>query len=200
MEADLQELPVEEQLRFLLGSELSFNLDEGGDEGSQRPTQAALRAGLQAGLLKEEALRLSLGASLGFGPHFTLDYALQDSGVLGQTHRFSLSLHFDPGAPASAHVDGPAAAELSAPYALQVTPQLDGLLISWQHDDKAVQGYNLYSDYGVLVERLNDAPLGKTTQRFIKVTRSRSYNFYVRPIGADGQEGPPSQIKTVVVK
>lgn len=200
VEADLQELPVEEQLRLLLGTEIGFSLDEGAGEGSQRPTRAALRGGAVAGLLKNEALRLSLGASLGFGPHFTLDYALQDSGVLGQTHRFSLSLRFSPSAAASAHVDGPAAAELSAPYALEVTPQFDGLLIRWQHDDQAVKGYNLYSDYGVLVERLNAEPLDKTAQRFIKVTRSRTYNFYVRPIGADGQEGPPSQIKTVRVK
>jgi len=196
VEADLQDLPVEEQARLLLGTEISFDL--GAEAGPSAPQRLRLRAGGQFGFLKQEAARLSLGAGIGFGPNFTLDYALQDLGVLGQTHRFSLSLRFLQ--PGSGHPDGPVAAAMSAPYGLEVVPQFDGLMIRWQHDDKAVQGYNLYSDYGVLVERLNESPLDKTTQRFIKVTRSRTYNFYVRPIGADGKEGPPSQIKTVRVK
>jgi hypothetical protein len=200
VEADLQDLPVEEQARLLVGTEISFDLNDalGPDAGPSAPQRLRLRAGGQFGFLKQEAARLSLGAGIGFGPNFTLDYALQDLGVLGQTHRFSLSLRFLQ--PGSAHPDGPVSTAMSAPYGLQVTPQFDGLLISWQHDDKAVLGYNLYSDYGVLVERLNNEPLSKNTQRFIKVTRSRTYNFYVRPIGSDGKEGPPSQIKTVRIK
>lgn len=188
LEADLQGLPLEGQARLLIGSELRFDL--GADHS------AALRGGFQAGLLKAEDAQLSVGAGLGFSQRFDLDYALLNLGVLGLSHRFSLSLHFSP----SVTHAGLPGAELSAPYALQVTPQLDGLLISWSHSDAAVQGYNLYSDYGVIAERLNNAPLDKTSQRFIKVTRSRTYNFYVRPIGADGKEGPSSEIKTVRVK
>lgn len=188
LEADLQGLPLEGQARLLLGTELRFELGDG--------HRGSLRAGLQSGLLKAEGAQLSVGAGLVYGQTYGLDYALANLGVLGLTHRFSLSLHFMPKA---VHGGAPAG-DLSAPYGLQVTPQLDGLLVSWSHDDTAVQGYNLYSDYGVLAERLNSAPLAKTSQRFIKVTRSRTYNFYVRPIGADGKEGPSSEIKTVRVK
>ena len=54
--------------------------------------------------------------------------------------------------------------------------------------------------YGVLVERLNDEPLTKTRQRFVKVERSRTYHFYVRPVGGDGKEGPSSEIRTVRIR
>lgn len=188
LEADVQVLPLEGQTRLLLGSELAFDVPG-------MPGRAALRFGGQGGLQQEEGLRLSLGAGYRWAEGPALDYALQSLGALGQTHRFSLSLRFSQ----PTHAVLPASS-LSAPYGLTVVPQLDGLLLGWSDSNENATGYNLYSDYGVVVERLNEKPVKGTAQKFVKVTRSSTYHFYVRPVGPDGKEGPPSEIKTVRVK
>jgi|GEM_PF-3566575 hypothetical protein len=188
VEADAQDLPQEGQARLLLGSELGFDVP--GEDGYR----GALRLGGQWGLLLAEDPVLCLGANLSSGPDWDLDYALQSLGALGLAHRFSLTLRFL----AHAHAPAPAAAAgpggLTAPYALRALRQIDGLLLTWQDDDPGVKGFNLYSDYGVLVERLNPAPVEGKRQKFIQVTPSRTYNFYVRAVGEDGKEGPPSEV------
>jgi hypothetical protein len=188
VELDLQALPLENQGRLLLGNELNIHLTEVGG-------QASLRFGGQAALIQREDLRLSLGAGYRWPQGLALDYAWLGLGALGQTHRFSLSLQLGQSSHAVA-----APSALSAPYGLNVVPQLDGLLLSWTDASEGAVGYNLYSDYGVIVERLNEKPVQGTVQKFVKVTRSRTYHFYVRPVGPDGKEGPPSEIKTVRVK
>ena len=187
VEADAQDLPQEGQARLLLGSELGFDVPgDGGYHG-------ALRLGGQWGLLLAEDPVLCLGANLSSGPDWDLDYALQSLGALGLAHRFSLTLRFLAGGGAPAAAAAPAGG-LTAPYALRGLRQVDGLLLSWQDDDAGVKGFNLYSDYGVLVERLNPAPVEGKRQKFIQVTPSRTYNFYVRAVGPDGKEGPPSEV------
>jgi hypothetical protein len=187
VEADAQDLPQEGQARLLLGTELGFDVPgDGGYHG-------ALRFGGQWGLVLAEDSVLSLGAGLSGGADWNLDYALQSLGALGLTHRFSLTLRFLAGSGAPAPAPTPAGG-LTAPYALRGLRQVDGLLLSWEDDDANVKGFNLYSDYGVLVERLNPAPVEGKRQKFIQVTRSRTYNFYVRAVGPDGKEGPPSEV------
>lgn len=183
-EADLQGLPNEGQARVLLGSELKIDL------ASEDPTRLALRGGTQLSILKQEDSRLYLGAGIELPPNYALDYALVDLGSLGLTHRFSLALHFQGGAAYA----GPPAAALSAPYGIKVTQQFDGLLVTWADPNEHVAGYNLYSDYGVIAERLTPKPVVGRAQKFIKVTKSRTYNFYVRPVGGDGKEGPSSEV------
>jgi hypothetical protein len=187
LEADAQDLPQEGQARLLLGSELGFDVP--GESGYH----GALRLGGQWGLLINEDPVLSLGAGLRSGEDWDLDYALQALGALGLTHRFSLTLRFlgtQGAAPAAAAPAG----GLTAPYALHAVRQIDGLLLTWQDDNAAVKGFNLYSDYGVLVERLNPSPVEGRHQKFIHVTPSRTYNFYVRAVGLDDKEGPPSEV------
>lgn len=186
-EADVEDLPNEAQARLLLGSELGFDLSSPADGGGLAPYHGSLRLGGQFGLLVSEDPVYSLGAGLGVSGSWDLDYALQSQGVLGLTHRFSLTLRFGALAP-------PPSGPLTAPYGLHVERRIDGLVIHWRDDDPQVAGYNLYSDYGVLVERLNPQPLAGRSQRFIDVTPSRTYNFYVRPVGPDGKEGPPSDV------
>ena len=188
VEADAQDLPQEGQARLLLGSELGFDVP--GEDGYH----GALRLGGQWGLLLAEDPVLCLGANLGNGPDWDLDYALQSLGALGLAHRFSLTLRFLGHAHGAAPVAAAGAGGMTAPYGLRALRQIDGLLLSWQDDDAGVKGFNLYSDYGVLVERLNPAPVEGKRQKFIQVTPSRTYNFYVRAVGADGKEGPPSEV------
>ena len=205
VEADVQGLPYEEQARLLLGSELTLALDNdphakpgvAPDPALQdlEPIRIALRGGTQLGLLRNEESRLYLGAGVALPPNYALDYALLNLGTLGMTHRFSLALHFF-----AKTSWGPPAAALTAPYGIKVTEQFDGLLITWSDPNEHVAGYNLYSDYGVLVERLTPRPVVGRAQKFVKVTRSRTYNFYVRPVGGDGKEGPPSEVAVWVVK
>lgn len=190
VETGIQALPLENQARLLLGAELDLPLSTGPAD------RAALRAGLQAGLLREGDTRLSLGAGLGLGPRLRLDYALAELGALGLAHRLGLGLRL----PTRILGQGPRGADLPAPWGVEVSPQTDGLMVAWSYGGPEAQGFNLYSDYGVLVERLNPAPVGRTRQRFIRVERSRTYNFYVRAVGSDGQEGPPSEVKTVRVR
>jgi hypothetical protein len=200
LEADIEALPVEEQGRLLLGTEYRFApTDAAADPGDRRGESGrpvlSLRAGVAVGLLQAEDARLSLGAGVALPPLTRIDYALLNLGPLGPTHRLSLSLSLARSAP-----PGPPGARLKAPYGLTVTAQNGGLVLQWQDANEAVAGYNVYSDYGVVVERLNPSPLDRPRQRFIKVTRSRTYNFYVRPVGSDGKEGPSSEVKTVRVK
>jgi hypothetical protein len=163
-EADLQSLPYEGQARLLLGSELKMSVNdwqpqsEHGRFNAPAPAQLSLRFGGSFGLLRQEDARLSLGAGIDLPPSTSVDYALQSLGELGLTHRFSVSLRF-----AAQLLAGSLGAELSAPYGLKVEPQIDGLLLSWDDANERVAGYNLYSDYGVLVERLNSKPIpGRT--------------------------------------
>ncbi len=190
VEADVQGLPHEQQVRLLLGTELKVDL------AAQDPTRVALRGGTQVGLIKSEDSRLYLGAGVELPPNYALDYALLNLGTLGLTHRFSLALHFQGAAAPS----GPPAAALTAPYGIKVTEQFDGLLITWADPNERVTGYNLYSDYGVLAERLTPKPVVGRAQKFVKVTKSRTYNFYVRPVGGDGKEGPASEVAVWVVQ
>jgi hypothetical protein len=189
LEADAQDLPQEGQARLMLGSELGFDVPgDGGYHG-------ALRLGGQWGVLISEDPVLSLGAGLSSGADWDLDYALQSLGALGLAHRFSLTLRFlGAGAAPAASASAAPAGGLTAPYALHALRQIDGLLLTWEDDNAAVKGFNLYSDYGVLVERLNPAPVEGKHQKFIQVTPSRTYNFYVRAVGPDGKEGPPSEV------
>src|ERR1019366_1483856 len=87
-----------------------------------------------------------------------------------------------------------ASGPLKAPYGLSVERRFDGLVIHWQDDNERVAGYNLYSDYGVLVDRLNPKPVEGREQKFVRVTKGRTYNFYLRAVGADGKESPPSDV------
>lgn len=190
LEMDLQGLPQEQQVRALVGTELKVDL------ATQDQTLLALRGGTQVGFLRAEDSRLYLGAGVELPPNYALDYALLNLGSLGMTHRFSLSLRFQ-GARAT---PGPVASALAAPYGLKVTEQYDGLLVTWADPNERVSGYNLYSDYGVLAERLTPKPVVGRAQKFVKVTKSRSYSFYVRPVGSDGQEGPASEVVLWVVK
>ena len=190
LEMDLQGLPQEQQLRALIGTELKVDI------AAQEPTRLALRGGTQVGFLRAEDSRLYLGAGVELPPNYALDYALLNLGTLGLTHRFSLALRFQ-GARAT---PGPPAAALGSPYGVKVTEQFDGLLITWADPNERVSGYNLYSDYGVLAERLTPKPVVGRAQKFVKVTKSRTYNFYVRPVGSDGQEGPASEVVVWVVK
>jgi hypothetical protein len=192
VEADLQGLPDEQQTRLLVGSELKINLAA---DGASSSTDLALRGGTQVGLLQHEDTRLYVGAGIGLPPDYALDYALISMGALGLSHRFSLTLRFQ-GKPDL----GPRAGDLSAPFGVKVESQFDGLLITWSDANEHVAGYNLYSDYGVLVERLTPKPVIGRRQNFIKVTKSRVYNFYVRPVGSDGKEGPASEVVTWVEK
>ncbi len=196
VEADLQGLPNDEQLRLLLGTELKIEMPAppSSPEG-ELPARLALRGGTQLGLLRGEDSRLYLGAGVELPPSYALDYALLSLGPLGLTHRFSLGLRWQ-GKPDL----GPPAATLSAPFGVQVTEQFDGLLITWSDPNERVAGYNLYSDYGVLAERLTRKPVTARAQKFIKVTKSRTYNFYVRAVGGDGKEGPPSEVAVWTVK
>lgn len=189
LELDLQGLPYEQQARLLLGSELKVDL------AGEDHARLALRGGTQAGLIKAEDSRLYLGAGVELPPHYALDYALLNLGTLGLTHRISLALHFQ-GTPDL----GPRAEGLGAPYGIKVIDQYDGLLITWSDTNERVAGYNLYSDYGVLAERLTPKPVTGRSQKFIKVTKSRTYNFYVRPVGSDGKEGPASEVAVWVVR
>jgi hypothetical protein len=186
-EADLESLPNEGQAHLLLGTELGFDFSSGVDAGATPPYHGSLRAGGQFGLLITEDPVYSLGAGLGSGGDWDLDYALQSLGALGLTHRFSLTLHFGTHAVLAG---GP----LSAPYGLSVERRFDGLVVRWRDDNARVSGYNLYSDYGVLVDRLNPQPVPGLEQKFVRVTPSRTYNFYVRAVGQDGKEGPPSDV------
>jgi hypothetical protein len=186
VEADLQQLPIEQQTRLLLGTELKLDLSD---------AVLSLRLGSQTGLAKAEDARFTLGAGVALRPNYSLDYALASLGALGLTHRFSLGLRFE-----SKPDLGPPAGDLNAPFSIHIVEQYDGLLITWSDPNEAVAGYNLYSDYGVVVERLNAKPVSGRQQKFIKVTKSRTYNFYVRPVGSDGKEGPPSEVAVWVSK
>jgi hypothetical protein len=198
IEADVQGLPYEQQVRLLVGTELKVDVAATGDKNAKNPqpdTRLSLRGGTQVGLLRNEDPRLYLGAGIELPPNYALDYALLNLGTLGLTHRFSLALHFQ-----DKPNLGPPAGALSAPFGIHVTEQFDGLLITWSDPNERVAGYNLYSDYGVIAERLTSKPVVGRAQKFIKVTKSRTYNFYVRAVGSDGKEGPPSEVAVWVVK
>jgi hypothetical protein len=197
VEADVQGLPNDEEARLLLGTELRADLpsSDADRKNGVLPPRLSLRGGSQVPLLKSEDSRLYLGAGVELPPNYALDYALVNLGPLGLTHRFSLGMHFQ-GKPDQ----GPSGATLSAPYGVFVTEQLDGLLITWSDSNERVAGYNLYSDYGVLAERLTNKPVKEKSQKFVKVTKSRTYSFYVRAVGSDGKEGPPSEVLVWTVK
>jgi hypothetical protein len=195
VEADVQGLPNEQQVRLLFGTELKADIT--GDKTGKNPqpdSRLALRCGTQVGLMRSEEPRLYLGAGVELPPSYALDYALLNLGTLGLTHRFSLALHFQ-----GKRDLGPPAEGLSAPFGIHVTEQFDGLLITWSDPNERVAGYNLYSDYGVIAERLTSKPVVGRAQKFVKVTKSRTYNFYVRAVGGDGKEGPPSEVAVWVV-
>lgn len=184
--AQAESLPAEGQLRLGAGTELSLPLpDIAGRAGSFR-----LRAGIKAGVALPEDTATALGAGVALRDLLEFDYAALP-GPLGVAHRASLTLVF----PALA-APVPDGAALAAPFGLYVTEQGDGIVLWWEDANERVRGYNVYSDYGVLIERLNAQPVRSGMQRFIQVTRSRVYNFYVRPIGGDGREGPASRILT----
>jgi hypothetical protein len=189
---EAQALPLDSQLRLQAGTELNLDISAY-DKGE--PLRLSLRAGLRAGVIQEEETRPSFGFGLFIPPSYQLDYAALTSGIFPTTHRFSLSLRFLELGPGT-----PPASGLSAPFHLEVAQELDGILLTWEDSNPRVDGYNIYADYGVLVERLTPKAVKGNFQKFIKVTRSRTYNFYVRPIGADGKEGPASKVLTYQAK
>lgn len=189
---EAQALPLDSQLRLQGGSELNLEI-QAADKGA--PMVLSLRAGLQMGLIQEEESRPSFGFGLQVPPSYQVDYAYLSSGIFPASHRFSLSLRFldiGPGVPQSA--------ELAAPFNLTVSEELDGITLWWEDANPKVAGYNIYADYGVLVERLTPKAVKGNFQKFIKVTRGRTYNFYVRPVGSDNAEGPSSKVLTYQAK
>jgi hypothetical protein len=195
---DLQDLPLDGQLRCLLGTELAFDLGPPDSKTGELPLRAALRGGYASGLIQGEAGQASLGAGLILPPTYALDYALVSAGDLGLIHRVSLTLRFSGARSGTAK-----GADLKAPTGLNVTEDAGGIVLSWQDPNDAsggVSGYNLYADYGVMIDRLNPKPVKRHFQRFVGIDKSRSYHFYLRPLGSDGQEGPSSGVCTYRAK
>jgi hypothetical protein len=192
---EAQDLPLDDQLRALFGTELTFDLGGVDPESGDLPLRAALRGGYADGLLVGESSEASFGAGLELPPTYVLDYALVSVGDLGLTHRISLTLRF-PGA----SLPPPLGANLSAPYQLSVTEEVGGIILSWEDLNERVAGYNLYADYGVMIDRLNNKPIKRRYQRFVNIDKSRTYHFYVRPLGSDGKEGPASEMFTYRAK
>jgi hypothetical protein len=186
---EAQDLPEQGQWRSLIGTELKLDLGTEDPKTHELPLRASLRAGFSNGLAIQEAGEASFGAGLELPPAYALDYALASNGDLGAIHRISLTLRF-PGA----KLPSPAGAELAAPYHLQVTEEADGILLSWEDPNARVDGYNLYADYGVMVDRINSKPVTRRFQKLTHVDKSRLYHFYLKPLGSDGKEGPSSEV------
>jgi hypothetical protein len=183
LNAELQGLPSQGQLRGILGSELSLELSPG--PGAVR---AALRGGYAAGMLFGEPARASLGAGLELEPTYALDYAIVAVGSLGNLHRVSLTLRFPGGASSQA---------LLAPRGLKAVPQAGGIAILWTDPNPVAVPCNLYADYGVMIDRINVQPVKGEAQRLVKVDKGRVYHFYLKPVGPDGKEGPSSEVLEV---
>ena len=186
---EAQDLPLDGQVRALVGTELKLDLGAVDPSTHELPLRAALRAGFASGLVYGESSSASFGAGLELPPTYALDYALASTGDLGAVHRISLSLRF-PGA----RLPGPLGADLAAPFHLKVTEEIDGILLSWEDPNEHVEGYNLYADYGVLVDRINSKPVTHRYQKLTHVDKTRLYHFYLKPLGSDGQEGPSSEV------
>jgi hypothetical protein len=193
-EVAAQFFPAASVARAMLGSEFTVDLGDGeapATPGAEPglPMRAALRAGLATGLPGESA-QLSVGAGLQLPPTYALDYALVSSAELGAMHRLALSFRF-PGAkpPASA------ASSLAAPYSLSVAEEGDGIVLTWSDSNERVLGYNVHVEYdkGIVAEKLNEKPLQKKRQKFVKVERGRTYKFSICAVGFGGAEGPHSQ-------
>ena len=195
LNVEAQDLPEDGQLRAMVGTELRLDLGEVDPKTQELPLRASLRAGFSGGLSYGEPGGASFGAGLELPPTYALDYALASNGDLGPIHRISLSLRF-PGAALPA----PPGSGLSAPYHLRITEEADGILLSWDDANPRVAGYNLYADYGVLVDRLNTKPVRHRYQKLTHVDKSRLYHFYIKPLGSDGMEGPSSEILDYRVK
>lgn len=187
---EAQGMPNEGQVRSLVGTELGLELGDTGKDG-EPPLHASLRAGFASGLAFGEAPRTSFGAGLLLPPTYAIDYALVSVGDLGASHRLSLALRF-PGA----SLPAPPASALAAPYGIRVTEEADGILLSWEDPNDRVDGYNLYADYGVMADRVNAKPVKRRFQKLTHVDRSRTYRFYLKPLGSDGKEGPASDAVT----
>ena len=197
MELDLQALPFEGTARLLYGTTLSIEIPEWRVQaGPAQPNpQVHVRAGLAAGLITSEPTRLNLGAGLDLPPTYSVDYALVNQGILGNTHRFSLSLHY-----AGIEFKGPSGADLAAPYALKAAETLEGLVLEWQDVNEKTEGYNIYNETNIGPDRLTPRPTLKRRQKFKNVTRATTYKFFVRAVGSDGKEGPASEVMTWVVR
>ncbi len=192
LEVDAQHLPIEEQLRVLIGTELTRTVAWGPSEASAQnsaPARISLRLGTALGTLREELPRLTAGLGLATGKGLALDYALLSLGPLGLLHRMSIGLEFSAARPSV-----PSSTELSAPTDLRIEATGDQLRLSWQDSNGDVAGYNLYSDFGILAERMNSKPMQGQSQLLINAVKGQLYNFYVRPIGGDGKEGPASRV------
>lgn len=192
---DAQDLPSDGQLRALFGTELTFDLGTADPQSQELPLRASLRGGYASALIIGEPDQASFGAGLELPPNYALDYALVSVGDLGLTHRISLTLRF-PGAT----LPPPPGATLSAPYKLSVTEEVGCIILSWEDSNPRVVGYNLYADYGVMADRLNTKPVKGHFQKFVNVDKSRTYHFYVKPLGSDGKEGPASEVVTFRAK
>jgi hypothetical protein len=186
---EAQDLPEDGQIRSLVGTELKLDLGDEDPKTHELPMRASLRAGFSSGIAYGEPSGASFGAGLELPPTYALDYALASSGDLGPIHRISLSLRF-PGA----KLPTPTGANLSAPYHLGITEEADGILLSWEDANARVDGYNLYADYGVMVDRINSKPVTRRFQKLTHVDKSRLYHFYLKPLGSDGKEGPSSEV------
>ncbi len=191
---DAQALPNEGQARAMAGLEFGFrSTDFDAISKSEKLSRYFLRLGIAQGFLTTEDARLSAGAGVIFEPNLELNYALLSVGPLPAQHRFGLSLRFE-----NARLPGPRGASLSAPYGLGSEREPDGLRLRWQDANERVEGYNLYADWGVNLDKLNIKPINKTQQKLKNLERGRSYKFFVRPLGSDGVEGPASDILIVV--
>lgn len=190
--AEIQSLPQEGVARALFGTEIKLKLnDSGRSKDEALPIGLAIRAGLSSPFGAFDSPRASVGAGLEFAPTYALDYALTSIGDLGVLHRMSLQLRF-PGA--RLERQALPGAELQAPYALEAAETLEGIELSWKDPNEKSEGYNIYADFQIYVEKVTSKPVLKMSQKFKNVERGRAYRFYVRPLGSDGLEGPSSEV------